>query len=118
MDFRAVTVGVPVRDLHSATIWYQKVLGVGDPEHHPAEGVVEFSLGVCWLQLEESEERAGCHGITVNLEIADLRGEHGRLESAGIRLTDIESVPGVVEYFEAIDADDNRIGFVRVVDPD
>lgn len=52
----------------------------------------------------------------MNVEIPDLAEHHARLESAGVRLTDIESVPGVVEYFEAVNADDNRLGFVRVLD--
>lgn len=115
MQMRAVTFGIPVRDLEAATTWYQKVLQVGDPDLKPAEGIAEFNLGLFWLQLEEAPERAGLHGVTVNVEILDLAEQHTRLESAGIRLTDIESVPGVVEYFEAVDADDNRLGFVKLL---
>lgn len=116
MQIRMVTFGMPVRDLAAATTWYQKVLQVGEPDLKPTADIAEFDLGSFWIQLEEAPERAGLQGITVNIEVPNLAEQHRRLESAGVRLTDIESVPGVVEYFEAVDADDNRLGFVKVLD--
>lgn len=93
--------------------WYRKVFQVDVPTVTEAEEMVELDLGLCWLQLEQDPLRAGRAGISFNLETSDLVGQHERLTHAGVTVTDIELVEGCMEYFEAVDPDDNRIGFIR-----
>lgn len=105
---------MPVSSLEAALNWYQKVFQVEAPAITEAEEImVEFDLGLCWLQLEQDPVRAGKAGIGFNLETADLVGQHERLMHAGVTVTDIEGVEGCMEYFEAVDPDDNRIGFIQ-----
>ena len=109
---QAVTVGIPVRDLASATAWYRSALELGDPDLEPVEGLVEFDLGPFWLQLAHSPERAGRGGISVNLSVDDATAEHERLAALGLDVSPVERFEGVVEVFELTDPDGNTIGFV------
>ncbi len=55
----SVTVGIPVRDLTRAREWYERVFELSGPDLESVEGVVEYELGGCWLQLgEENGGRA------------------------------------------------------------
>ena len=49
-----MTVGLPVNDLLRAMRWYQQVFELGEPDLHPADGVLEFQVGPVWLQLSMS----------------------------------------------------------------
>ncbi|MBF4574294.1 VOC family protein [Herbiconiux sp. VKM Ac-1786] len=112
MEARAVTVGVPVRDLGRAVEWYRAAFGLGEPDLVPMEGLVEFDLGAFWLQLATAPERAGHAGLTVNISVADAGGLRGELAGKGLAVSALERFEGVVEFFSLTDLDGNTIGFV------
>jgi predicted enzyme related to lactoylglutathione lyase len=112
MKARAVTVGIPVRDLALAISWYQSALGVGEPDQIPMDNLAEFDLGAFWLQLAVDPESAGREGISVNISVADAAAERQNLLSQGLTVTDLQRFEGVVEFFELTDLDGNKIGFV------
>jgi catechol 2,3-dioxygenase-like lactoylglutathione lyase family enzyme len=109
---KAVTVGVPVRDLDAATAWYRSALGLDEPDLQPVEGVVEFDLGAFWLQLSHAPESAGGAGLSVTLSIDDASAERARLAALGLDVTEVQRFEGVVDLFELTDPDGNTIGFV------
>ncbi|ACZ22595.1 hypothetical protein Sked_26910 [Sanguibacter keddieii DSM 10542] len=39
---KAVSVGIPVRDLVAATTWYRSAFGLDEPDLQPVEGVVDL----------------------------------------------------------------------------
>lgn len=112
MRARAVTVGIPVRDLARAINWYRSALELGEPDVLPADGLAEFDLGVFWLQLALAPERAGRHGVSVNISVENASGERQRLAGRGLPVTEVQRFDDVVEYFELTDPDGNAIGFV------
>jgi catechol 2,3-dioxygenase-like lactoylglutathione lyase family enzyme len=109
---RAVTVGIPVRDLERATAWYRAALVLGEPDLVPAEGLVEFDLGSFWLQLSLAPERAGARGVSVNVSVEDASDERLRLAENGVSVSELQHIEGVVDYFELEDPDGNVLGFV------
>jgi catechol 2,3-dioxygenase-like lactoylglutathione lyase family enzyme len=112
MDVQTVSIGVPVRDLDEAVGWYQRALELGEPDLVPIEGLAEFDLGGFWLQLTVSPDTAGGEGIALTFSVKDAAREHGRLTDLGLTVTELERVEGTVEFFELVDPDGNRIGFV------
>jgi len=115
MKVTAVTVGIPVRDLDAATEWYRTVFELGETDLRPMEGLVEFDLGAFWLQLALDPELAGQDGTSVTLSVDDVASERARFADAGLDVSDIERIEGVVEYFALTDPDGNRIGFVTEI---
>ena len=112
MEAKALTVGVPVRDLELAIAWYQHALELGAPDMIPIDGLVEFNLVSFWLQLALSPETAGGDGLTANISVSDATGEHRRLSALGHTVSELERFEGVVEYFVLTDLDGNKLGFV------
>jgi predicted enzyme related to lactoylglutathione lyase len=112
MRATGVTVGLPVRDLESATRWYQSVFNLGDPDLEPVEGLVEFNVGPFWLQLAHRPADAGHRGITVNFSVPDAGAERQRLANLGYDVSELQRFEEVVEVFELRDPDGNEIGFV------
>ena len=112
MRARAVTVAVPVRDLDRAIAWYQAALELSEPDLVPMDGLAEFDLGPFWLQLALAPERAGSHGVSINISVEDASAERRRLATTGLSVSEVQRFEGVVEYFELTDLDGNKIGFV------
>ncbi|MCR2784534.1 MULTISPECIES: VOC family protein [unclassified Microbacterium] len=112
MQAKAVTIGVPVRDLERAVDWYQNAFELAEPDLRPLDGLAEFNLGSFWLQLAFAPELAGVDGISANISVEDARGEHRRLNGLGLEVSPIQRFEGVVEFFELTDLDGNKIGFV------
>ena len=112
MKAKAVTVGIPVRDLPAAIEWYQSAFDLGEPDQIPMEGLVEFDLGAFWLQLAANPALAGREGISVNISVEDATRLRDDLLSKGLTVSDLQRFEGVVEFFELTDLDGNKIGFV------
>lgn len=109
----SMTVGIPVRDLSEATAWYRALLG-SRREIAPAPGVHEFELlPRSWLQLLASAkaERSEC---IVRIGVCDIDVEHKRVSELGGDPSPIETVPGVVRYFEFWGPYGNRLSFYQV----
>jgi catechol 2,3-dioxygenase-like lactoylglutathione lyase family enzyme len=112
MKARAVTVGMPVRDLTQAISWYRAAFDLGEPDQVPMDNLAEFDLGAFWLQLAEDPELAGREGISVNISVVDAAAERQNLLSRGLSVTEVQRFEGVVEFFALTDLDGNTIGFV------
>ena len=112
MRAKAVTVGVPVRDLPAAIAWYQAAFDLGEPDQVPMDGLVEFDLGAFWLQMAADPRLAGQEGISVNISVDDASAVQQGFSSKGLRVTEVQRIEGVVEFFELTDLDGNAIGFV------
>jgi predicted enzyme related to lactoylglutathione lyase len=112
MKARAVTVGIPVRDLEQAVEWYRSAFELAEPDLRPLDGLAEFDLGSFWLQLAHAPELAGTEGISVNISVEDATAERGRLAALGIDVSEVQRFEGVVEFFQVTDPDGNGIGFV------
>ncbi|GAA1853970.1 VOC family protein [Microlunatus capsulatus] len=112
MRAKAVTVGIPVRDLVAATAWYRSALDLAEPDSEPVDGVVEFDLGPFWLQLALAPELAGARGISVNISVEDAGSERERLAALGLEVGPLERFESFVELFALTDPDGNEIGFV------
>jgi predicted enzyme related to lactoylglutathione lyase len=112
MKAKAVTVGIPVRDLESAVAWYREAFDLGEPDLVPMEGLVEFDLGPFWLQLALAPQLAGQEGISVSISVEAASTEQAKLVERGLVVTEVQRFEGVVEFFELTDPDGNKIGFV------
>ncbi len=112
MEAKAVTVGIPVRDLESAVSWYRAAFDLGEPDQVPMEGLVEFDLGSFWLQLALAPQLAGQEGLSVTISVEDASKEQASFVERGLGVTEVQRVEGVVDFFELTDPDGNRIGFV------
>ena len=112
MKAEAVTVGIPVRDLDEAIAWYRVALELGEPDQLPMDGLAEFDLGPFWLQLAVAPELAGQEGLSVTISVKDAAGERQRLAGLGLTASELQHFEGVVDFFELVDLDQNKIGFV------
>ena len=110
----SVTIGLPVPDLEAAKAWYRDLLGERS-ELAPAPGVFEIEiLPGTWLQLLESERKGAADGI-LRLGTDDIEQEHARVQEGGGHPTAIQTVPGMVRYFEFADPYGNRLSFYQVL---
>jgi predicted enzyme related to lactoylglutathione lyase len=116
MDVSSVTAGLPVSDLGRALRWYQHVLGLGEPDLAPADGVVELRVGPVWLQLSQEEQAPpSAAGCVLRFGVADAAAERARLAAMGVAVGPLEHVPGAVHYFDFADPDGNRLSLYSTV---
>ena len=82
MSIRNALASVPVRDLHAALPWYEKLFG-RPADSTPMPEVAEWKFdGGGWLQVYQLRERAG-HG-SVTLAVSDLEAQIADLRTSGI----------------------------------
>ena len=108
MQISSVTVGLSVSDLVAARCWYESVLEIDSPEVEPVEGIVEYDLGGCWLQLGE-ELPTGSATAVLRLGVDDVRAERERLVDLGVAVPEVVHVPGVIDVVEFPDPDGNLL---------
>ena len=109
---RAITVGVPVRELDAAIRWYQAAFDLGEPDQRPMDDLAEFDLGAFWLQLAQAPELAGHEGISINLSVENASAQRETFAANGLEVGPLHHFEGVVDFFELTDLDGNKIGFV------
>ena len=110
----SVTIGVPVRDLAAAKRWYESLLQLEGADLEPAEGVAEYEIGGCWVQLREGHPgRAAGSGWALRLGVADLESERARLILLGVKMGPIRS-HGVLSFCHFNDLDGNRLSLYCV----
>src|SRR5580765_9070969 len=82
MSFRNALASVAVKDLKSASRWYEKLFG-RPPDSRPMPEVAEwkFDRGG-WLQVYQLPERAGKGSVT--LTVSSLEQQIGELKKSGI----------------------------------
>ncbi len=111
---RSITFGLPVSDVEGAVRWYRALLG-DVPQITPAAGVTEFEvLPNCWLQLIRADAPLEPGGI-VRIGARDVRAAHERVRRLGCEPTAIQTVPGVISFFDFRDPYGNRLGYYQVL---
>ena len=110
---KSFTVGLPVTELKRAVEWYRQLLGEVE-EVNPAPGVWEFQIiSSGWLQLFESEINNPNLAV-VRFESDDIEASRMQALSLGTDVREIETLPGVVRYFEFRDPFGNRLSFYEL----
>ena len=113
-EMKSFTIGLPVVDLSAAIAWYQRLLGNLEAIE-PAPGVWECQIVPSgWLQLFEGET-SGQHAAIVRFESDDIEGSRALASTLGTDVTEIETVPGAVRYFEFRDPYGNRLSFYELL---
>jgi catechol 2,3-dioxygenase-like lactoylglutathione lyase family enzyme len=111
-----VTIGIGVKNVAKATEWYRALLG--DIETmEPAPGTIEIKLtDTTWLQLDDTGYlEVGGGSSIVRLETKDIEAAHAQAKELSADVDDIETVEGVVRYFDFKDLSGNRLSYVQLV---
>jgi len=108
-----VTIGIAVTDLAVARHWYEAVFELAGPDLEPMDGVVEYRLGDCWLQLGEGACTPG--GWVLRVGVADIWRERTRLLGLGIDVDPVIEIDDVIAFCEFHDPDGNRLSLYTVV---
>ena len=114
-EIKSVTIGLPVSNLSEATEWYREILG--NPEMiNPVPGVSELSLtSTSWLQLFQVEN-SDSKPTFLRFESNDIKRSHElALKHEGL-VGDVETVPGVVKYFDFQDPYGNMLSFYELLE--
>ncbi|WP_022882458.1 VOC family protein [Gryllotalpicola ginsengisoli] len=104
------TLQLQVGDLGRARALYDALIGA-EPEFQPHEDFVEYRLqGEVWLQLVVVDE---VRPLTNRMRfgVTDARAMHRAAAEAGLTPGPLESLPGVVRYFNFDDPWGNHLGY-------
>jgi predicted enzyme related to lactoylglutathione lyase len=114
MAIKNALASVAVRDLSSAVLWYEKILGK-PPDSRPMPEVAEwkFERGG-WLQVYTLPERAGSGSVT--LAVSGIDDHVTQLNKLGID-TGQRSSGDKVKTVMITDPDGNHIAFAEAIDP-
>jgi predicted enzyme related to lactoylglutathione lyase len=114
MKIENAIASVAVKDLETASAWYEKVLRrPADSTPMPEVAEWKFERGG-WLQVYELAERAG--GGSCTLAVSDIAEVIAHLESLGIN-TDNASSGAKVKTVMITDLDGNHLAFAEAIDP-
>lgn len=111
-----VTIGIGVKDVTAATQWYKSLLG--DVETmEPAPGTIELKLtNDTWLQLDDTGYlKVGGGSSIIRLETDDIESAHAKVKELSSEVDDIETVEGVIKYFDFKDPAGNRLSYVQLL---
>ncbi len=113
MPIMNALASVAVKDLDSATKWYQKLFG--RPASRPMREVAEwgFERGG-WLQVYQLPERAGSGSFT--LAVSSMEEQVAHLEKLNID-TGHRTSGKKVKTLMITDPDGNHIAFTEAIDP-
>ena len=113
MSIENAIASVAVRDLKSAVVWYQKLLGKA-PDSTPMPEVAEwrFPRGG-WLQVYQLPERAGNCSFT--LSVSDLEEMVTKAKQLGVD-TSQRSSGAQVKTLMIVDPDGNHIAIAQTLD--
>jgi predicted enzyme related to lactoylglutathione lyase len=114
MTIRNAMASVPVKDLKSASQWYERLFGRA-ADSKPMSEVAEWKFeGGGWLQVYQLPERAGKGSVT--LAVSDLEEQLGDLKQCGINAPPpMRSDKVTVVMIK--DPDGNSIAFAEAIDP-
>jgi catechol 2,3-dioxygenase-like lactoylglutathione lyase family enzyme len=115
IDARDVITVIKVSDPEKSKDWYSRLLGKG-PDLEPFPGNVEFKLGGAWIQISKGEARPSSWSLQV--EVGDIQRERERLRRAKVEATEIQTVPGVISFFDIADPDGNSMRWFQVLTAD
>jgi catechol 2,3-dioxygenase-like lactoylglutathione lyase family enzyme len=112
----SITIGIGVNDLKQATDWYKALLG--DVETlEPAPGMFELKLSDnAWLQLDETGYlEVGGKSSILRLETTDIDASFQMVQKLTADVNNIETVEGVVKYFDFKDPAGNLLSFYQMI---
>jgi predicted enzyme related to lactoylglutathione lyase len=105
---------VAVKDLKTASAWYEKLFGrAADSTPMPEVAEWKFERGG-WLQVYQQPDRAG--GGSCTLAVTDIAGLTTHLQSLGIDTSDSTS-GDMVKTVMITDPDGNHLAFAETIDP-
>ncbi|MBA3371979.1 MAG: VOC family protein [Actinomycetota bacterium] len=113
MEATSVTVGVPVTDLRRASTWYGRVLD-RQADLEPVDGIVEFEVAGCWLQLYQGAPLAG-QDFAFRIGVRDVEAQRRRLLDLGIEVGAITVIEGVIAFCDFADPDGNGLSLYTVL---
>lgn len=114
MECTEATVSLPVRSIHTAREWYERLFGKA-PELEPAPEIVEFNVGGAWLQLAEGAP--GPTGVVFRIGVRNLEQERSRLERMGVAIGETVTVPTVIRFCDFKDLDGNPLSLYELLAP-
>lgn len=76
-------------------------------------GIIEYKIADTWLQLAEGEVSKTSWAFRIG--VRNLSSEKNRLESLGIKTTEVDKVPGVISFFSFKDIDGNNLSFYELL---
>jgi lactoylglutathione lyase len=108
------TVAIPVGDLNEGIAWYRRLIaGAGEVE--PAPGVWECEImPAVWLQLFEQTFSAS-NPTVIRFESENIEASRKLASQLCPEVGEIETVPGVVRYFDFDDPFGNQLSFYEVL---
>jgi len=112
MEVTEATVSLPVRRVEEARRWYERLLGK-PPELEPVPGIVEFSVGGTWLQLEEGAP--GATRFVFRIGVRNLDQERSRLVGMGILVEETVTIPNVIRFCDFKDMDGNPLSLYELL---
>ena len=113
MSIMNALASVAVRDLSSATKWYEKLLGRTASRPMPEVAEWSFQRGG-WLQVYQLPERAGAGSFT--LAVSSMEEQIARLEKLNID-TSQRTSGEKVKTLMITDPDGNHIAYAEAMDP-
>ena len=111
-----ITIGVGVKSVAEATKWYTELLG--DIEVvEPAPGTVELQLSEnTWLQLDDTGYLAvGGGSSIVRFSTDNIEAAHKAVKVIASDVDEIETVEGVISYFDFKDPNGNRLSYYQMM---
>ena len=115
VDAREIITIIMVSDPVKAKDWYTRLFGKG-PDLEPFPGNVEFKIGGAWVQVKRGSVKPSSWSLQI--EVRDLSKERERLRRSGIEATEINTVPGVISYFDLKDPDGNGMRWFQILTSD
>ena len=115
-NIETITIGIGVGNVTKATEWYKKLLG--DVEVvEPAPGTVELQLSEStWLQFDDTGYlKVGGGSAIVRLSTKDIEITYKTVKSLASDVDDVETVEGVIRYFDFKDPSGNRLSYYQML---
>lgn len=111
----SITIGIPVSHVTAAKAWYNDLLG--DIEvMEPVPGTVEMKLADnVWLQLDDTGYLEQGSGSIIRFETKDIQAAYERAKALSPDVTPIETVEGVIRYFDFKDPSGNKLSYVQLL---
>ncbi|WP_369199440.1 VOC family protein [Streptomyces sp. PU-14G] len=107
MNVARVLMVAPVRDLDTAVIWYERLLG-RPADTRPMPSLADWHLtSGGWLQVFEDSARAG--STLLNIEVYDLDSELAGLVERGLTTGPVLTGGEVTRFAALDDPDGNRV---------
>lgn len=114
MKIENAIASIAVKDLKTASAWYEKLFGrTADSTPMPEVAEWKFERGG-WLQVYELAERAGAGSCT--LAVSDIASVTAHLKSMGLDTSEASS-GAKVKTVMVTDPDGNHLAFAQAIDP-